>query len=325
GAYIVVEKILADGEILPTDWQVDGTTGYDFMNEVSALEHRPDQGALEILWQRQSKRGLSFEQEEQRARNEMLATKFAGQRQATVRAFARMLPGPDAIDAALTAIIARLACYRSYAAGGPGSPGAGPYLAEACAHAAAALPHLKDTIDGIAALFARQDGDPLVSDALRRFSQLSAPVAAKAVEDTAFYRYGRILSRNDVGFDPRRHTMGVAEFHARMTARLAFPKAMLTTATHDHKRGEDARARLAVLSHDPEAWEAFVARAPDPGSIERADTYYLYQTLLGTWPEEATDAFAERILGWCGKYLREAKLSSSWTAPNQAYEEAFCG
>jgi len=326
GAYIVVEKILADGEILPTDWQVDGTTGYDFMNEVSALEHRPDQGALEILWQRQSKRGLSFEQEEQRARNEMLATKFAGQRQATVRAFARVLPDPDAIDAALTAIIARLACYRSYAAGGPGSPGAGPYLAEACAHAAAALPHLKDTIDGIAALFARQDGDPLVSDALRRFSQLSAPVAAKAVEDTAFYRYGRILSRNDVGFDPRRHTMGVAEFHARMAVRArTHPSAMLTTATHDHKRGEDARARIAVLSQLTDAWAGFVASAPAAPGIDSADSYHLYQTLLGAWPDAPDALFADRIQGWCRKHLREAKLRSAWAAPNQAYEASFCG
>src|SRR5581483_11951438 len=256
GAYIVVEKILADGESLAADWQVDGTTGYDFMNEVSTLQHQADGGVLETLWQQESGRDLSFDQEEQSARHEMLLTKFAGQRAAMVRAFARLLLHENLLDAALVAIVMRLRYYRPYATGAPGSPGSDPYLRRAFARAQADVPSLKHTIDAIAALFAREDADPLVMDALRRFSQLSAPVAAKAVEDTAFYRYGRLLSRNDVGFDPRRQTMDVAEFHRRMAWRAASqPAAMLTTATHDHKRGEDARARIAALSHAPQIWK----------------------------------------------------------------------
>ncbi|HWF64034.1 MAG TPA: malto-oligosyltrehalose synthase [Rhizomicrobium sp.] len=282
GAYIVVEKILADGEILPTDWQVDGTTGYDFMNEISALEHQPDDGVLESIWQRESARGLSFEQEEQRARHEMLLTKFAGQREAAVCAFARILPDENALDAALIAIVARLRYYRPYATGAPGSLVGDSYLNDAFARAAADSPALKNTVDTIAALFARQDGDLLVMDAVRRFSQLCAPVAAKAVEDTAFYRYGRLLSRNDVGFDPRRQAMAVAEFHRRMAARASsHPSAMLATATHDHKRGEDARARIAALSHTPQAWGEFVASALAAAGIDPADAYQLFQTLLG--------------------------------------------
>jgi (1->4)-alpha-D-glucan 1-alpha-D-glucosylmutase len=325
GAYIVVEKILADGEVLPAEWRVDGTTGYDFMNEISALEHWPDHGALESMWQYQSRRGLAFDEEEQRARGEMLLTKFAAQRAATVRAFARILPAnPDTIDAALIAIITRLRCYRSYATGGPGSPGVGSGLDRAFARAASDLPHMKMTLDAIASLFAGRDGAPLVTDAIRRFSQLSAPVAAKAVEDTAFYRYGRILSRNDVGFDPRRHVMDVGEFHGRMAARASsYPSAMLATATHDHKRGEDARARIAVLSYMPAIWADFIAASPAPADIDSADAYQLYQTLLGAWPVKPPDReFAKRIQGWCLKYLREAKLRSSWTAPSR-YEVRF--
>jgi (1->4)-alpha-D-glucan 1-alpha-D-glucosylmutase len=200
------------------------------------------------------------------------------------------------------------------------------YLNDAFARAVADSPALKNTVRAIAALFARRDGAPLVMDALRRFSQLSAPVAAKAVEDTAFYRYGRLLSRNDVGFDPRRQVMSVAEFHRRMAARASsLPLAMLATATHDHKRGEDARARIAALSHRPQAWEEFVASAPAAAGIDPADAYHLYQTLLGAWPGEgAAGEFIERIQGWCRKYLREAKLRSSWTAPSEDYEARFC-
>lgn len=326
GAYFVVEKILADQEHLPADWLVDGTTGYDFMNEVSALQHRDDRGTLAEEWRRQSGRELAFEEEEQAARIEVLLSNFAGQRQGAMRAFAKVLSRevPDAIDAALIAVIARLRCYRSYATGAAGSPGTGPILSQAFARAAAELPHLKQTLEALAALFERQDGDPLVMDALRRFSQLSAPVAAKAVEDTAFYRYGRLLSRNDVGFDPSRHAMDTAEFHRRMIARASsMPQAMLATATHDHKRGEDARARLAVLSYRPALWSDFIAAAPAPDEIDAADRYQLYQSLLGAWPQKPDREFAQRMEGWCRKYLREAKLRSAWAMPNQNYEEKF--
>ncbi|HKD47361.1 MAG TPA: malto-oligosyltrehalose synthase [Rhizomicrobium sp.] len=325
GGLILVEKILADGESLPADWSVDGTTGYDFMNEVSAVLHARD-GRLEDLWQRQSGRGLDFEGEEQVARRQMLLTKFASQRKAAARALKKVLGhDEETLDAAQIAVIERLRCYRTYANGKFDSPGAGPFLLKALDQSARDLPHLKPAIGAIQDLFARRDGDTCTIDAIRRFSQLSAPVAAKAVEDTAFYRYGRLLSRNDVGFDPRIPCISVADFHARMAERAgSLPRSFLATATHDHKRGEDTRARLAVLSRLPGVWEDFIATAPDPGNVDRADAYHLYQTLLGAWPEGAADEhFAGRILGWCTKYLREAKLRSDWTAPNGAYERAF--
>ncbi len=138
-------------------------------------------------------------------------------------------------------------------------------------------------------------GDPqLAADAVRRFQQLSAPIAAKAVEDTAFYRYGALLSRNEVGFDPARSFDRIEDFTRLCRRARAFPRAMLATATHDHKRGEDVRARLAVLSDNPgrwrqriEQWERSIGEGSD---VDAADRYMLYQTLFGAWPERMEPA-----------------------------------
>ena len=173
--------------------------------------------------------------------------------------------------------------------------------------------------------------------AVTQFQQLSAPVAAKAVEDTAFYRYGRLLSRNDVGFDVTRFSDSAADFHAHVLRRQAdFPHAMLATATHDHKRGEDVRARLAVLERDADDWAAAVPRwiaqcdplrsaaLPHPGDIAM-----LLQMIVGAWPldlgvddAEGRRAFAERLAQWQEKALREAKLATDWAEPNETYENA---
>jgi malto-oligosyltrehalose synthase len=173
--------------------------------------------------------------------------------------------------------------------------------------------------------------------AVTRFRQLSAPIAAKSVEDTAFYRYGRLLSRNDVGFDVERFSASPADFHAWMQQRWEqFPHAMLATATHDHKRGEDVRARLAVVSELAPAWVDNVSRWIDAsaslcsdGGPAAADIAMLLQMIVGAWPldldidDDAGRAdFAERLAGWQEKALREAKLRSDWSNPDQAYENA---
>jgi (1->4)-alpha-D-glucan 1-alpha-D-glucosylmutase len=114
-------------------------------------------------------------------------------------------------------------------------------------------------------------------------------------------------------------------FHARMRQRAQdWPAAMLTTATHDHKRGEDARARLSVLSKHPQLWDAFVCAVPPAANLDQGDCYQLYQTLLGAWPPQPDVTFVNRIAGWCTKFLREAKLRSSWDDPDEAYEKRFC-
>jgi (1->4)-alpha-D-glucan 1-alpha-D-glucosylmutase len=170
----------------------------------------------------------------------------------------------------------------------------------------------------------------LQAEALARFRQLSAPVAAKSVEDTAFYRYGRLLSRTDVGTDPRHFALDAESFHKAMRRRgHDWPHAMLATATHDHKLGEDIRARLAVLSEVPEFWTDVLGRAlhasanwqKDIGgrhALANRDRAILMQMIAGAWPldldpgdRSGCSAFAERLGGWQTKALREAKLDTS--------------
>ena len=324
GAYVIVEKILGDHESLPDDWLVDGTTGYDFMEDVSALLHATDGGTLAQAWSEISGRAKDFEPEEIRARQEMLGRNFVALRDAAARAMASAAGAQDdSTRVALSAVITHLRCYRTYATGRTDSPPPGACFESAVAAVKTA------PVEAVAGIVHATDDKPAIVDAVRRFNQLAAPIAAKAVEDTAFYRYGRLLSRNDVGFDPRIAGLSAEEFHKRVAARAAaFPHAMLTTATHDHKRGEDARARLAVLSEIPAVWrqEAEHWLAGAPPALDKGDVYQLLQTLLGAWPfapVEDAEEFSRRIETWCRKFLREAKLRSAWTSPDEPYENAF--
>jgi (1->4)-alpha-D-glucan 1-alpha-D-glucosylmutase len=340
-AYFVVEKILARGERLSPDWGTDGTSGYDFMNDVAALLHDPrGEKALTALWTSLSGRAAEFHKEEHAARRELIERSFSAQLDAAVRAFhqsARERVATRDVSAAvirraLTALLAHFPAYRTY-----GVPRDRPILEAAASAAREASPPgeamvidwVIEQLDGAGGV---QGASP--DDAARRFQQLSAPVSAKAVEDTAFYRYARLLSRTDVGFDPDRLASDAAAFANSVAMRQAdFPHAMLATATHDHKRGEDVRARLAVLSEIPDEWEGIArqwqTRFGDP-RVDPADAYALHQTLVGAWPPDlgADDdaglaAFGDRVAGWQRKALREAKLRSSWAVPDEAYE-AVC-
>ncbi|SEM90049.1 maltooligosyl trehalose synthase [Sphingomonas gellani] len=337
-AWIVVEKILGPGEKLPTDWGIDGTSGYDFMEQVSAVLHDPA-GAepLGRLWHDVSGRSANLHPEELLARQQLLAWQFTGQLEHCCAAFvtlAHATPDADGITAAmLRRAIERLLwvfpVYRTYGTGSDAPQSDDAIRAEARRRVAPHVPPgewaVTDMI--LAWLAAEGPGDPaLVAEAARRFQQLSAPIAAKALEDTAFYRYGRLLSRNDVGFDAGLMGMAVGDFHALMAERAAhWPNAMLTTATHDHKRGEDTRARLAVLSAIPDRWRSVVTEweAIADGmvaDIDRGDRYMLFQALLGAWPDTPEADFADRVASWQTKALREAKLRSSWEAPDEDYE-----
>jgi len=331
-AYIVVEKILAHGEPLAGDWGVDGTSGYDFMNAVSAVLHDPAASEpLGDLWQDLSGRPADFKAEEAIARHELLERNFAAQLDGCANAFHRLaasdpatvgIPMP-ALRRACRWLIEAFPAYRTY-----GAPS--PLLEEAMAQARAVAGLVDaDMVERVGAWLAGEGpGDAaLQADAQRRFFQLAAPIAAKAVEDTAFYRYGRLLSRNDVGCDPGRLGEGAAAFLADAAARP--PRAMLTTATHDHKRGEDVRMRLAVLSEIPDRWASFALRwvADVPQGIDRGDAVMLHQMIVGAWPVElaaddadAIAAFGDRLQGWQVKALREAKLRSSWAVPDEDYE-----
>jgi (1->4)-alpha-D-glucan 1-alpha-D-glucosylmutase len=352
--YIVVEKILGTGEELPIDWECDGTSGYDFMDQASAVLHDPaGEHLLGHAWRTFSGRPSEFETEETAARGETLDRSFTAQLTALVVAFHRLARADLAtrdfsravMRRALIAILTGMRVYRTYASPDRPDEGSVAHLEAAVARAqrtclAADRPLVKILgrwlAGGIVTESAPRD---LQAMAMRRFQQLSAPLAAKAVEDTAFYRYGRLLSRLDVGFDASRFADSVADFHRKSARRATrFPNSMLATATHDHKRGEDVRARLAVLSEVASEWQAQLGRWMEqsaslprgPGPMPSGgDVAILFQMIVGAWPPElAVDdvsgraAYCARLAAWQQKALREAKLATDWTAPNEAYESA---
>jgi len=344
-AYLVVEKILLRGETLPSDWNCDGTTGYDFMNDVSALQHdAAGEACLAEAWASLSGRPADFAPEEQAARREVVARSFSAQLESCAAALPRgEIPLPT-LRRVLTELLAHFPVYRTYGAGGAVLEGAGGAVLERAGRAV--LQHAAEgarktclatdrwAVDPVLRLLATPPGD---ARGLVRFQQLSAPVAAKAVEDTAFYRYGRLLSRNDVGFDVETFACDATAFHARVAQRAAgHPQAMLATATHDHKRGEDVRARLAVLASMGREWAALQTRwieasvsLRSAGAPYAGDIALLLQTVVGAWPldfdpgdGDARAAFAERLAAWQQKALREAKLFSDWAAVDESYEGA---
>ena len=356
---IHVEKILADNEQLPGDWQVDGSTGYEFMNRVALIQHDPNGHApLAELWRSMTGRAVDFKEEARAARREVLAGSLAADFETVVQGLSRLARGslasrdvtPGAIRRSLRALISHYPAYRTYS--------------WVCGHSAQDQQLFEQAMAGAREELRSPDwpvleqlqrwlgGDPLQASPpgerrhdqqrlLARFHQLTAPVAAKAQEDTAFYRSGVLLSRNEVGSHPQQFSAGSAWFHEQCRVQAErFPLGLLSTASHDHKRGEDARARLAVASeHAPwlgiqarfwhtlaEPLRSVVAGRPAPGP---ADELMLYQTLFAHWPLglDADDlpgcsAFADRVQQWQRKALREAKLRSSWAAPDHAYEQA---
>jgi len=353
--WIVVEKILAAHEDLRGDWKIDGTSGYDFMNEVGALLHDP-QGAepLAAFWAGATLRPPDFRTEQIAARRQILAENLAAEFNAAARALHRVARADIdtrdialiAIQRALTELLVQFDVYRTYI-DARGRSAADTQVIVGALRAAhetvrpsdrtvlAWLDHWLggDTTDESAER-AMPDVVPQTATrrqrderrvAINRFQQLTPPLAAKSVEDTAFYRYGRLISRNEVGSDPGEFALTIDQFHAKCLLRAAsFPHAMLAIATHDHKRGADSRARLAVLSEMSQRWIGTMRRwtilnmpieqrvtqieevlaehqpmTPPAGLAAKAhavaesaavplpeDQIMLMQTLIGAWPIE---------------------------------------
>ncbi len=357
--YIVVEKILAPRERLSADWLTNGTTGYDFMDQVSGVLHDPEgEAPLTAIWANFSARQGDFEQEEHAARRQILRDNLASELNATAAALHRIARRDlftrdltlTAIRRALEELLVYFPVYRIYA-GRVGRSETDAQVMERAASGARRTFRAADRqlLDVLRLWLSEEPPRSLPAGARRnerlramvRFQQLSAPTAAKSVEDTAFYRYGRLLSRNEVGSNPGLFAYTPAAFHASCLERQKrLPGALLATATHDHKRGEDTRARIAVLSEIPAEWEAALNRWMRLNTIIRrdlasgpapspADEVMLYQTLVGAWPlglgsedSAAIAAFAERVAAWQEKSIREAKLVSEWAAPHEEYETA---
>ncbi len=353
---IYVEKILGEGETLHRDWSVDGTTGYEFMNQVSLLQHDPA-GAetLGELWSGFSQRPAHFLQEAHLARQQILNGSLAGDFESVAQALLQVARDDlmtrdltlGAIRRALQELIVHFPVYRTYISPRGRSAEDDVFFQQAMDGARQTLGEADwPVLDCLARWLG---GEPwrrrpvgrsrkILKHACVRFQQLTSPAAAKAVEDTAFYRSAVLLSRNDVGFSTEQFSAPVADFHAACLNRLQeFPDNLLATATHDHKRGEDTRARLAVLSErsawyaeQVPLWQALARPLRDDEQMPSAgDELFLYQALLGSWPLDlrsddhaALEAYNERVWQWQQKALREAKLQSSWSAPNDAYEQA---
>jgi (1->4)-alpha-D-glucan 1-alpha-D-glucosylmutase len=301
-----VEKILDPGERL-RDWPVAGTVGYEFLNDVAALFVDPaGEAPLTDLWEEVSGDHRRFGEHAFEAKLEQARTAFAPEVDRLRREAPRALTG-------LERALASLPVYRTYV-----EPWSG--RVEDADREAVAESGLPESLARVLTLDAG-GWDAFVT----RFQQTTPPVMAKGVEDTAFYRYLRLLALNDVGGDPSRFSLPVERFHAANLERAArFPSNLLATQTHDTKRSGDVRARLGALAGMPERWAQLVRRwlassraLTSGGAPDRVEQYLIFQTLAAAWPIEP-----ERLEAYMEKALREAKRNTSWVEPNAEHEAA---
>ncbi len=358
--YVVVEKILADDEVLPEDWAVAGTTGYDFLNEVNGIF--VDSSArrfFDRLYTDVAGPQLSFANLVNSKKKEIMLVALASEVNTLSHLLDRLTEANrhyrdftlNSLTFAIREVIAALPVYRTYISGPERVTPLDERAIEAAVQearrrnprtAGEIFDFLRDTLllrnlESFAAA-ARPDVLRLVM----KFQQLSGPVMAKGVEDTAFYVYNRLVSLNEVGGHPEHFGLAVTGFHRRAAHRARrWPGSLLTTSTHDTKRSEDVRARINVLSEMPQEWRTVVGRwsrfnARKKTIVEgrplpsRNDEYLLYQTLVGVWPDPAPEVvegalpadLVARIVQYMEKATREAKVNTSWINPNEAYDSA---
>jgi (1->4)-alpha-D-glucan 1-alpha-D-glucosylmutase len=297
--HVWVEKILEAGEQL-RDWPVEGTTGYEFLNDVTALFVDPSaEEQLTELYGRITGDERGWEEVAAEAKLEQASTTFDAEVEWLEARLGEAARGVD-----LARALASLPVYRTY------------------------VDPVTEVVDGLDRLAVHEGRLParLASILLLeerghdafvlRFQQTTPPVFAKGVEDTAFYRYNRLLALNEVGGAPGRFGLSVDDFHAANLERAwRFPFHLLASQTHDTKRSGDVRARLVALTWIPDEWRALVESLDVPSGVDPDDAYLVWQTLVGAWPltRERLDAYLE-------KALREGKLRSNWLEPDVEYE-----
>lgn len=351
--YVVVEKIMADHEPLPANWLVHGGTGYRFSTLVNGLfVDAQAQERFDAHYSDFTGDATAFEDAAYECKRLIIeGTLYSDlawladtlskivRADRTVCDFTR-----NQLRIALMEVAALFPVYRTYVV--PGTPASETDRRHVAWAVAAARRRLGSTEGGVLAylqsvLLGEPGPEPeLRAHFVRRWQQFTAPVMAKSVEDTLFYRYTRLVSLNDVGGEPRRFGVSVAAFHQGNLQRARYlPHDLLATSTHDSKRSEDVRARLNVLTEMPGAWEQttqalrsaaqrFEVEVDAEPAPRPRDLWGLFQALAGLWPAEPTDAaerhaLVPRIQRYMEKAVREAKLVSNWLFPNEAYESAM--
>ncbi len=350
--YTLAEKVLEAGETLSRSWAISGTVGYDFLGAVNGLwvdaaaERALTQTYVDLTGAPADARGVLRE-----AKRDVLAG-FASELHVLARALKRIAErtrhARDFTLASLMRVIAEVIVafpvYRSYVRpDGSREESDEVCIASAVAKARRHNPMIEGTTFDFlrSVLLLREEGDDVIRFAMR-FQQLTGPIMAKGAEDTTLYRFVRLACLNEVGCDPGRFGTSTRDFHTHNASILAsWPRSMTTTSTHDTKRSEDVRARIAVISEMPEAWAAFArgmsaACSPFVESVDgesapsAGDAYLFFQTVIGAFPFELTEGsdsatlrdFTDRIAAYMEKAIHEAKMRTSWTAPNEAYDRA---
>jgi len=356
--YVVAEKIVAPHEDVPEDWHVHGTTGYRFaMVANGVLVDTAAASRMDRIWRAFSGEDEPFEELAYFGKHAIMRSALASELTVLATELLRIARADrrtrdftfNTLRRALAEVAACMPVYRTYLVEGPSAQDL-RYVNWAVAHARrrsrAADVSIFDFVRASLLGQALEGAPPALQSLVRRFAvrfqQFTAPVAAKGVEDTAFYLYHRLVSLNEVGGDPAQFGMTVRAFHGASADRAArWPHTILATSTHDNKRAEDVRCRIDVLSEMPARWRLALRRwsamnrghrrkleaGPAPSS---ADEYLLYQTLLGTLPaatldEAALAGWRERIERYMVKAAREAKANTSWISPNEEYEGALAG
>ena len=344
--YLITEKILAPGEPLPKAWPMAGTSGYDVLNEISGLFVDPaGEKTLDACYRNFVGPDVEDDYHElaYRKKREVLVKSFAGELNLLAHQLDRLAQQDrhsrdftlDVLRDALTECIASFSVYRMYVTGGDGVSERDSQMISDAIHRAS---ERDPTTEACVYQFIRDLlllRGPLLEKArneslhfIGKFQQLTSPVTAKGLEDTAFYIYHRLTSLNEVGGEPSRFGVSPDSLHATIAERQRdWPRAMSVLSTHDTKRAEDVRARIHVLSELADEWTREVGgwRAMNRSEgVHPNDEYLLYQTLIGAWPVgEVDDDFKQRIDAYMVKATRESKERTSWTAPNEPMEKAL--
>jgi (1->4)-alpha-D-glucan 1-alpha-D-glucosylmutase len=354
--YVVVEKILGPEEPLPQQWLVAGTTGYDFLNSMNGLfVDRSGLQELVKLYGRFIDQRPSFDEVAHQSKLLILRTAMSSDLQLLAHQINRISERHrrsrdftlNTLRIALREILTCFPVYRTYIREGDVSDRDRQFVSRAAAQAKRRNPATDSAVFDFIRDVLLLQSPPGLDEAGRReqalfvgrFQQVTSPVMAKGIEDTAFYRYFPLASLNEVGGDPARGVTTIEEFHAQNLARQTqWPRSLISTTTHDTKRSEDVRARLNVLSEIPHLWRKAVNRwarlnrrhrrdvngLPAPS---RNDEYLFYQSLTGIWPlaepeGEALGQLTERMQTYMEKATREAKLQTSWINPVPEYDAA---